>query len=129
MKAKYPIINLEKTDLSENYFSDKDGNTFDVPTIIQYCKEQKFPIFNAPIASINIDYLAWEINDTYDFCYHINRVNSTNLKYPIILSPNGQIVDGVHRVCKAIILGNKTIKCIRMQSMPKISGKIDTKND
>ncbi len=41
-----------------------------------------------------------------------NRIKNANLKYPIIV--NGKhIVDGVHRLSKAVLLGKKQIKCYK----------------
>ncbi|HEY2726438.1 MAG TPA: hypothetical protein VGI61_04655, partial [Parafilimonas sp.] len=39
---------------------------------------------------------------------HMKLVQETDLKYPIILSKAGRVMDGMHRVIKAILLGHKT---------------------
>lgn len=121
----YPKIELDKCFLSEGYAS-VDEYRYDVPTLIQYCKEQSYPVFDMPLSGVNIDILPWEISNMYDFCLHMDRVNKTSLEYPVILSPSGRILDGAHRICKAIIQGCTTIKCIRMQVMPDYSGKSTT---
>ena len=41
-----------------------------------------------------------------------------SLNYPIILDDCGQIADGYHRLCKAILEGRETIKAIRLEEMP-----------
>ena len=46
------------------------------------------------------------------------RVNQCSLEYPIILDEVGQIADGYHRLCKAILEGKETIKAIRLLEMP-----------
>ena len=38
------------------------------------------------------------------------RVNKANLKYPIILHPDGHLADGYHRCTKALIKGKKYIQ-------------------
>lgn len=45
------------------------------------------------------------------------RIENCDLKYPIILAPNGDIIDGVHRVCKAIIQGKDKIRAYRLKHL------------
>ncbi len=42
-------------------------------------------------------------------------VQETDLKYPIILSNTGRVMDGMHRVIKAILLGQETIKAVQFK--------------
>jgi len=118
-----PIILLDKVVLSDNYFVSQ-GFTYDVPNLIEFCKEQKFPIFDIPLAALNLSLDIHSINSVNSFAYHCKRVQDCSLEYPIILDVNGSIADGVHRVVKAILEGHTTIKGIRMMSMPKISGTV-----
>ena len=128
-KNKTPIVELDGVSIVDNIACYK-GETFDVPTLIEWCKQQDYPVFDTPLASLSIDSIPWtNLDDMYDFCHHMKRVNDCSLEYPIMLAPNGCILDGAHRICKAIILGKKTIKCIRIQTMPKCSGKCDTTKD
>lgn len=55
-----------------------------------------------------------------DFIFQVNRtLNANYTKYPIILDNFGQVADGWHRICKAILDGKKTIKAYRITEMPK----------
>ncbi len=44
---------------------------------------------------------------------HFKLVNETDLKYPIILSKDGRVMDGMHRVVKAFLSGYDEIKAVR----------------
>ena len=44
---------------------------------------------------------------------HAKLINETNLKYPIILSCDGRVMDGMHRVAKALIEGQTKIKAVQ----------------
>ena len=46
---------------------------------------------------------------------HMKLVQETDLKYPIILSKAGRVMDGMHRVIKALLLGHKTIKAVQFK--------------
>ncbi len=44
---------------------------------------------------------------------HFRLVNETNLDHPIILSFEGRVMDGMHRIAKALLLGHKEVKAVR----------------
>jgi len=44
---------------------------------------------------------------------HAKLINEANLDYPITLSGDGRVIDGMHRVTKASMLGLNTIKAVQ----------------
>ncbi|USD42946.1 hypothetical protein J4N42_20275 [Vibrio sp. SCSIO 43135] len=44
---------------------------------------------------------------------HAALIQNADLSYPIILCHQGRVMDGMHRVCKAVMLGSETIKAVR----------------
>ena len=49
---------------------------------------------------------------------HARRINDSDLNQPIILSSNGQLMDGGHRIAKAYLLGQETIRARRFSTDP-----------
>ncbi|WP_322996079.1 hypothetical protein [Castellaniella sp.] len=49
---------------------------------------------------------------------HLCLVQAADLAYPIILCPAGRIMDGMHRVVKALVAGYPTIAAVRFTEMP-----------
>ena len=49
---------------------------------------------------------------------HAKLIEETDLKYPIILSANGRVMDGMHRVAKACSRGDKSIKAVQFEQDP-----------
>ena len=49
---------------------------------------------------------------------HAAQVAGTDLAYPILLCADGRIMDGMHRVMKAVGLGHTTIKARRLLATP-----------
>ena len=45
---------------------------------------------------------------------HAKLMMETDLRYPIILSQDGRVMDGMHRVCKAWIEGRASIPAVRL---------------
>lgn len=49
---------------------------------------------------------------------HARLINEADLSYPIIVDPEGGVMDGMHRVGKALLLGQPTISAKRLPSLP-----------
>jgi hypothetical protein len=49
---------------------------------------------------------------------HALLIQKTDLKYPIILSADGTVMDGMHRVAKALIEGRETIDAVKFDKDP-----------
>ena len=70
-KNKTPIVELDGISIVDNIACYK-GETFDVPTLIEWCKQQDYPVFYVPLASLSIDSIPWtNLDDMYDFCHHM----------------------------------------------------------
>lgn len=49
---------------------------------------------------------------------HANRINKADLDRPIILSSDGHVLDGMHRVARALLDGHQTVKAQRLPVDP-----------
>ena len=49
---------------------------------------------------------------------HAREIYQADFHFPIILSPTGVVLDGMHRLCKAFLLGNKEIEAVQLPTMP-----------
>jgi len=49
---------------------------------------------------------------------HAKLILQADLSYPIILSQDGRVMDGMHRACKALIEGKKTIRAVQLTEVP-----------
>ncbi len=49
---------------------------------------------------------------------HMRLVNEADLRYAIIVDPDGRVMDGMHRVAKALLLRHSTIGAKRLPSLP-----------
>ena len=79
----------------------------------EYLRGNKMPLWN-----IDLTVEPFECSQLHSFIFQCKRVRDCSLDYPIILDEVGQIADGYHRLCKAILEGRKTIKAIRLLEMP-----------
>jgi len=50
---------------------------------------------------------------------HAHLISECDLDFPIILSSESRVMDGMHRVCKALNLGLETVQAVRFTQDPK----------
>ena len=47
---------------------------------------------------------------------HARLIDAADLSFPIILSADGRVMDGMHRVAKAALPGHETIAAVQFAS-------------
>lgn len=90
-------------------------NSWSVARLITLSKD--LDVFEIPLHHLNI-YQVYEKLTLREMVMHFNAVKDADLKYPIILDEDGELMDGRHRIMKALIEGKKTIKAVRFDNNP-----------
>ena len=49
---------------------------------------------------------------------HCRLIDAADLNFPIVLSADGRVMDGMHRVCKAALLGFSSIEAVQFTEDP-----------
>ena len=125
MSQEYPAFKFAlKEWYTDQMFADGDEAWF-AKTIWEAAED--LPIYEVPLIGFCTDIQPWDDigEDFTTFCKHALLVNKADLSYPIIMTPNGVIADGRHRLAKAMILGHSTIKIKRLDRMPLPDYKFD----
>ena len=77
---------------------------------------------NLPVMDVVIDhmstYFVYDKLTLRELIAHMKAVEAADLSYPIILGEDGELMDGRHRLMKAIMLGHTTIKAVRFDENP-----------
>jgi hypothetical protein len=82
------------------------------------------PVQDVPLDSIwEVDSVYWfndgdEVPTVRSVIEHIRLVDAVDPTYPIILGADGRVMDGMHRVVRAILKGQRTIRAIRFENDP-----------
>jgi hypothetical protein len=50
---------------------------------------------------------------------HMARVQAADLSHPVLLSADDIVMDGVHRICRARLLGHTSIRAVRFVPTPE----------
>ena len=77
---------------------------------------------NLPVMDVVIDhmstYFVYEKLTLREMIGHMKAVEAADLSFPIILDEDGELMDGRHRLMRAIMLGHVTIKAVRFEENP-----------
>jgi len=85
-----------------------------------------FDVVDVPLADIReLDETFWfDHEDEEPTCrrvaLHAKLIGETDLAHPIILSADGRVMDGMHRVCRALIEGREAIRAVRFNVDPQL---------
>ncbi len=50
---------------------------------------------------------------------HVRLIQQVDLSYPAILGPDGRVMDGMHRIARAILEGHTTITAVQFDMLPE----------
>ena len=77
-----------------------------------------------PLANIcELDEVYWANDEGGMTCRqmvdHARLMEEADTTHPVILSSDGRVMDGMHRVCKALFLGRDAIEAVRFAVDPE----------
>ncbi len=99
-----------------------DQHTWDVHRLVRLAKT--YSPEDVPLAEIiELDELWWfqsegDVPTPRAVAAHMDLVKKTDLSFPIVLCSEGRLMDGMHRVLKALLNGQKTISAVRLVPTP-----------
>ena len=84
---------------------------------------------NLPITDIAVESIA-EVDTDYWFCFgpvptvrriieQVRLIPEVDCSYPIILGADGRVMDGMHRIARAILEGRSTVKAVQFKIEPE----------
>ena len=110
----------------KQYFFKPNGTAFDAWDVDRLVAlSADLPVEEVPLSSIT------EIDSAYWFgadgspvsvrvlVQHMELVSAADLEYPVILGCEGQLMDGMHRVAKALLQGRSTVRAVRLTQQPE----------
>ena len=114
--SAYPAVKIDGCFVADNTCS-SDGKVWTVTNLIARAKDLE--PFDLPLAAIYSGTEVWTpVGSAYGIAHHVRRALDVNTEYPIILCQQGFIMDGWHRVLRALIDGKTTIKAVRFVETP-----------
>lgn len=92
----------------------QDDNRTAIPNLIDEVERwfYKTREVNIDLQVIDLSKDSFDCPNLFEFLTHYKLVENADLKYPVILNREGTIIDGRHRLCKAILEWKKTLKWV-----------------
>ena len=93
-------------------------NAWDVDRLIEL--SEHLPVKQVPLDSIwQLDTLHWGEVTPRDLANHVRLLRDTDLAHPVILSADGRVMDGMHRVVKALMEGQESLAAVQFDVQPE----------
>lgn len=117
MSTSYPSVKIDGCFVADNTYT--EGNkVWIVTNLIERAKELE--PFDLPLAAIYSGSEVWTpVGSAYGIAHHVRRAMDVKTEYPIIMCQQGFIMDGWHRVLRALIDGKTAIKAVRFATTPQ----------
>lgn len=114
--SSFPSVPIKGVTADENTYEDGD-RVWVVTNLIAKAKD--LVPFDLPLVAIYTGVNVWTpVGSAYGMAHHMRRALNVDTDYPVILCQEGFIMDGWHRVLRALIDGKATIKAVRFAETP-----------
>ena len=91
---------------------------------------KSFPRKQVPLSEISdFDLVTWFDGEQHlptcrAVTEHARKIMAAEFEHPVILSADGHVMDGMHRIAKAWLLGHKTIVAVQFDEDPEPDERI-----
>jgi hypothetical protein len=104
-----------------HFWPGEDGlDAWDVDRLVELSRTLR--VKDVELASIDeIDTVYW-FDDRYErptvrkVAEHVRLIEEVDLSYPIILGFDGRVMDGMHRIAKALVQGRRMIRAVQFET-------------
>jgi hypothetical protein len=98
-------------------------DAWDVDRLIRLT--EGFPVVDVPLDSIGeVDTVYWfhgenDLPTVRNVITHARLIRDVDPSYPVILGSDGRVMDGMHRIARALLEGRRTIPAVRFSAHPE----------
>ena len=102
--------------------SDNGLDAWDVDRLIRLSAE--LPVIEVPLAAIaEVDTVYWfdgksEQPTVRKVIEHARLISEVDTTHPVILGPDGRVMDGMHRIARLLLDGQATVRARRFDVLP-----------
>jgi hypothetical protein len=97
-------------------------DAWDIDRLIRLSRD--LPITDVDVSTLGeVDTVYWfdetETPTVRRVVEHLRLINEVDMGYPIILGPDGRVMDGMHRIARALLEGRTSIRAVRFEHVPE----------
>jgi len=107
---------IQKWHAPQNQICTLGRHQWSVARLFELAKD--LPVIDVPLNCLNVYYI-YEKLKLRDLVMHIRAIEAADMSYPIILDEDGELMDGRHRIMKAMLEDSLTIKVVRFDVNPE----------
>ena len=121
MRKSKPIIESCVHTEKEKFWLN-DNEYYDIEEAMKIAEIYK--PFKLPLKHIDIFVKRWtDVEEIWHFAWHMKRALNADLNYPILMDRTGTIINGWHRISKALATDLEYVMCVRIEEDLKIYKK------
>lgn len=91
------------------------NHSWSVARLIELARD--LPVMEIPLDHLNV-YYAYRDTTVREMVMHMKAVNAADLEAPILLDEDGRLMDGLHRIMKAMLTGRASVRAVRFDENP-----------
>lgn len=105
-----------------SFWSGANGlDAWDVDRLVELSRD--FPIIEIDVLTIEeVDTVYWfdetQTPTVRRVVEHVRLIQEVDTEYPIILGPGNRVLDGMHRIARALLAGTTTILAVQFDQLP-----------
>jgi hypothetical protein len=97
-------------------------DAWDVDRLVALSRD--FPVIDVEVSKIgDVDTPYWFDDHNpptvRNVAEHVRLIEEVDVEYPIILGPDGRVMDGMHRIVRALLEGRPTIRAVQFARLPE----------
>jgi hypothetical protein len=115
MVARKMTVNIEQWVSPQDQSCRIGQHHWSVSRLHQLARD--LPVMEVPMKHLGM-YYTYNSLTLREMVMHMKAAQDSDLSFPIILDEDGELMDGRHRLMKAMLLGHSTIKVVRFDKNP-----------
>lgn len=108
-------MKIKKWCLPQDQMCTLGRHSWSIPRLFELVRE--LPVMEVPLDHMNV-YYTYPSLTLREMVMHMQAVNAADLDKPVILDEDGELMDGRHRIMKALLTGQTIIKVVRFDENP-----------
>lgn len=116
IKRPMPVIQFNAVTLDNNYYRCPSGGAVPVRELVRLA--EGLTVFDLDISAVwlGAEVFGSDRLNAYDLAHHCIRVGAVDITKPIIMNLDGWIMDGWHRIVRAVMECRTHIPAVRFET-------------
>ena len=118
-----PVVEIRGLPRAEGHGEERhynQGKWWNMSRLIELSKQ--LPVFEVQLAALDLARMPWKLASVWEFIFHVRRCQECSLEHPVILAEDGHVMNGWHRIARAVLEHRATLPAVRFVDDPEPDG-------